>query len=320
MKRYRNITAILLAVLLVCLSGCNMRQDTIRFGAAGVGGGYYAFATAYTQLAQEDAENLKFEVKTTAGTMANLRLLSEGYIDIAIAQADLLHTVYYGMEENGESYQGYQAIGGLYMEACQIVVRADSGIDSLEDLQGKKVSIGELESGTERNAKQILEVCGLVQPLVETVNLSYIEAAEQLKNGEIDAMFCTAGIKTNVISELASECEISLVGMDEKTMHKLQAVASAYEPYEIPANTYAGQKESVTTVGIRAILLVRKDMKEETVEGLVESLFEHRDELKYAVSFEGQLDMTQAVDAVQIPFHPGAKAYYEKQGISLEKQ
>ena len=111
--------------------------------------------------------------------MANLRLLSEGYVDVAIAQADLATAAYYGTDEKGESYQGYRVLAGLYTEACQIVVRKDSGIKSLDDLQGKTISIGEAESGTERNASQILQVSGLASPITETVNLTYIEAAEK---------------------------------------------------------------------------------------------------------------------------------------------
>ena len=88
-KEIKKITGILMAIFLVSLTGCNVRQDTIRFGAAGVGGGYYAFATAYTQLANAEDVEMKFNIKSTAGSMANLRLLSEGYVDVAIAQADL---------------------------------------------------------------------------------------------------------------------------------------------------------------------------------------------------------------------------------------
>lgn len=88
--------------------------------------------------------------------------------------------------------------------ACQIVVRADSDIRSVEDLQGKTVSVGEEESGTEKNAEQILAAYGLSERLVTEVNLDYTDAVEQLKKKEIDAMFCTAGAYTTVIGELAS--------------------------------------------------------------------------------------------------------------------
>ena len=100
-NKIKKIAVALLAFTVGCVSltGCNVRQDTIRFGAAGVGGGYYAFTTAYTQLANAEDAEMKFNIKSTAGSMANLRLLSEGYVDVAIAQADLATAAYYGTDE-----------------------------------------------------------------------------------------------------------------------------------------------------------------------------------------------------------------------------
>ena len=108
----------------------------------------------------------------------------------------------------GKSISGYSAIASLYPEACQIIVKKDSNIKSLDDLTGKTISIGASDSGTERNAKQILEVAGLNNDLVKTTNLDYIDAAESLVSGEIDAFFVTAGIQTTVIEELTRTCDI----------------------------------------------------------------------------------------------------------------
>mgnify|MGYP002580066988 FL=1 len=247
-------------------------------------------------------------------------ILDEIRLEESIAQADLATAAYYGTDEKGESYQGYRVLAGLYTEACQIVVRKDSGIKSLDDLQGKTVSIGETESGTERNALQILQVSGLASPITETVNLTYIEAAEKLKSGEIDAMFYTGGVQTNVIAELADSCEIALIPVDAKTVDKLKLAYSSYETCEIPANTYNGQTEQVATVGVKALLLASEKMSDETAEELTRQLFAHATEIEYATSLKEIADVNAAVDGVQIPFHPGAKAYYASQGISVDAQ
>ena len=117
----------LLCLALLFVSGCSGYQKTIRFGAADIGGIYYTFANTF-----------QFEVKTTAGSAANLRLLSGGYIELGLAQSDLIASAYEGSGIfEGEPCQGYSAIAGLYTEACQIVVRADSNIQTLDDLQGQ---------------------------------------------------------------------------------------------------------------------------------------------------------------------------------------
>ncbi len=172
-------------------AGCGLTGTRIRFGAAGLGGTYHVFADTFAGLITAGKEKCTVEVKTTAGSAANLRLLSDGYIQMAVAQNDLTNDAYYaaGTFENSRKYRGYSAVAALYTESCQIVVRADSGIESMDGLQGKTVSVGENESGTELNAEQILAVSGLTDKLIDKVHLDYTEAAEQLADGKIDAFF-----------------------------------------------------------------------------------------------------------------------------------
>ena len=122
-NKIKKIATALLAFTVGCVSltGCNVRQDTIRFGAAGVVADIMRLRRHIHSLQMQRMTEMKFNIKSTAGSMANLRLLSEGYVDVAIAQADLATAAYYGTDEKGESYQGYRVLAGLYTEACQIV-------------------------------------------------------------------------------------------------------------------------------------------------------------------------------------------------------
>ena len=144
--------------LALLLTGCSYQTKTIRFGAADIGGMYYTVANAYAGLASKESSDLKFEVKNTAGSAA-------------------AHEGTGSFSDNKQ--QGYRAIAGLYTEACQIVVRADSDIRTLNDLQGKTVSIGASESGTEQNATEILKLSGLTAKMVHMVPAS---APQSLKN------------------------------------------------------------------------------------------------------------------------------------------
>lgn len=319
LKKIKRLAAAGVAMLMtLSLAGCGAGSRSVKLGAAGVGGGYYAFSNAFAQMAVAADEDLEFEVKATAGSTANIRLLSDGYIDMAIAQADLVDAAYNGTGVTDKKrYRGYSAVASLYTEACQIVVRADSGIDSLDDLQGKKVSVGEEESGTQRNAEQILKMTGLVESLVDTVNLDYVDAANELKSGQIDAFFCTAGIQTSVIEELSKECDVKLIGIDDKCRDRLKSVYGFYTDYTIPAGTYEGQDQDVETLGVRAVLLARDDMDEEIVEELTGLLFEHSQDIQYSIPLTFQIDESEVVKNVTIPFHDGAKAYYQKKRIEL---
>lgn len=316
--RFCGALSLLLSMVLL-LAGCGGSSSQVRFGAAGLGGVYQSFASAYTQLAGEELSDLTFEVKTTAGSAANLRLLSQDYIQLAIAQADLASDAWTGTGSFSESaYQGYSAVAGLYTELCQIVVRADSGLTGVEDLMGKTVSIGEAESGTEQNALQILEASGLSDQLVTTVNLNYTDAASQLASGEIDAFFCTAGIQTTVIEELAQQCDIALLPVSQDCVEKLAVLHDGvYTSCTIPAGTYTGVEKDVATVGVRALLLVSDRLSDETVKTLTALLFDRQAELQYALSIDFQLTAEEAAEGVPLPFHPGAAAWYAEQGITV---
>ena len=284
----------------------------------GMGGMYYPFANAFTELASKDETGINWKVKSTAGSAANLRLLSDNYIELGIAQADLIEDAYYGKGTfHSGKYRGYKAVASLYPEACQIVVRKDSDITSLDDLEGKNVSVGEEESGTERNATQILEMCGLPDNLVNTKNLDYTDAADQLAEKKIDAFFCTAGICTTVIEELTKECDIRLLEIPESCRQKLKKAYSFYDDYVIPAGTYSGQTEDIQTISVQSVLLASSTLSEKTVQKLTASLFKHIKDIQYSISINLQLTPQEAVKGITIPFHPGAETYYKLEGVEL---
>ena len=158
----KKLFALLIALMTVLLCSCSSGGETIRFGAAGTGGIYNEAVNSIKSIADADG-TLKIETKTTAGSAANVRLLSQNYLDAAIVQSDIAHDAFNGENnfEKSGSLDGYSAVVGMFTEACHIVVRKDSDINSVDDLLGKTVSIGEEESGSELNAKQILSAYGL---------------------------------------------------------------------------------------------------------------------------------------------------------------
>lgn len=317
-KMKKKLAIFISVLLLVMQTGCSFGSGSIRFGTAAVGGVYQAFADSFTSLISKDNDKYRFEKKTTAGSAANLRLLSSGYIDLGIAQADLIQDAYYGEGTfKGKSTQGYKAIANLYPEACQIVVRKDSGIQSLDDLEGKTVSVGEEESGTERNAEQILSVAGLTSGLVNKENLNYTEAADKLSEGEIDAMFCTSGVQTTVIEELARDCDITLLGMDSKLQSRLKTAYPYYSDYTIAAGTYSGVDTDIATVCVQAVLVAADDLSDDTVYDITSFLFDHAKDIQYTTAIDIRMDVQTSWKNIPIPLHDGAARYYEEQGVKV---
>lgn len=322
MKKKLIVLCAVAVMISTCLSGCGANAGKIRFGSAGIGGTYQVFGDTFANLVTSKSKKYKIEVKTTAGSASNLRLLSKDYIQMAVAQMDLINDAYdrTGIFEHDKKYQGYSAIASLYTEACQIVVPADSSIQSVEDLEGKTVSIGEEESGTEQNATQILSAYGLNKKLVNEVNLDYTNAAKQLKSGDIDAFFCTAGVQTTVINELAKQCNIRFISLDPKGIDRLKKSYKFYTEYTMPANTYVNQTKPVKTVGVKAVLLASDKLSEDTVKDITKLLFQNEQQIQYALPVNISLDEKTAVEGITIPFHEGAAAYYKQHGITVNTE
>ena len=319
MKRKLGILLPVCLLLALLLSACG-GKEAIRFGAAGEGGTYYAYSMAVAKTVQADA-GYAFDVKATAGSAANIRLLSEGYLQMAIAQSDVAADAWNGCGAfEGDARTGYSAVASLYTEYCQIVVRADSDIHSVEDLYGKVVSVGEQESGTELNALQILECCGLGETSVQLRNDNYRQAADALKNGEIDAFFCTAGLSMETIRDLAKDVPVRLLALSERQVDRLMDTYGGYVLCTIPAETYAGQTETVQTVGVRAVLLAADGVKADTVKRVLSVLMKSGEELKNAAGVETALTAETCGEGIAIPYHAGAEAFYRENGIVVETE
>ncbi|MER2026124.1 MAG: TAXI family TRAP transporter solute-binding subunit [Lachnospiraceae bacterium] len=318
MKGLRRKTALIMAFLFVlaALTACG-QKGRLRIGTAGEGGNYNSLGKALSQTLQKDPYKINVEVKTTAGSAANIRLLSQDYLELAIAQSDVIDEMYAGTLDT-QAMKGYSAIASLYPEPVQIVVRADSGIASVSDLAGKKVSVGEADSGTQKNAAQILQAYGLTSNMLTVQNMTYAEASKALGDGSIDAMFCTAGAPAQVITDLSGTTPVSLVPIEGQQSDLLTGAYGFYAKAVIPAGTYKGQDSDVTTLAVMSVLLASDKTPEDKIYTITGALFKEKAALNDAVPVEFDLQEQKAVESVTIPFHPGAAQYYQECGITVK--
>lgn len=318
MKGLRRKTALIMAFLFVlaALTACG-QKGRLRIGTAGEGGNYNSLGKALSQTLQKDPYKINVEVKTTAGSAANIRLLSQDYLELAIAQSDVIDEMYAGTLDT-QAMKGYSAIASLYPEPVQIVVRADSGIASVSDLAGKKVSVGEADSGTQKNAAHILQAYGLTSNMLTVQNMTYAEASKALGDGSIDAMFCTAGAPAQVITDLSGTTPVSLVPIEGQQSDLLTGAYGFYAKAVIPAGTYKGQDSDVTTLAVMSVLLASDKTPADKIYTITGALFKEKAALNDAVPVEFDLQEQKAVESVTIPFHPGAAQYYQECGITVQ--
>lgn len=280
----------------------------------GTGGTYYPLGGQIGKIIS-DKTKANITPQTSGASAENMETLRVGEAEIAFSQTDIAAYALEGKEMfDGKPIDNIQAISSLYPETVQIVTTAKSGIKSIEDLKGKKVSVGAPGSGAYINAMQILEIHGLSEKDIKGQNLSFDESAEGIQAGNIDAAFITAGTPTGAVEALSVQNDIIILPIAED---KIQALVKKYPYYaedSIPSGTYKIKSE-VKTVAVKAMLVVTKDLDEDLVYEMTKAVYDNTDQITHAkgefitaeTALEGLGDME---------VHPGAAKYFKEKGVS----
>lgn len=288
---------------------------SLKMATGGTTGTYYAYGGVIANILNSKLGSLQLNVQSTGASKANIFLIDDGEADVAIVQNDVMDYASKGtdlFEEDG-AIESFSAGAALYAEVCQIISSGD--IKSVEDLKGKRVSVGDAGSGVEFNARQILNAYGISFDDIEVNNLGFGDSADALKDGKIDAFFCTAGAPTTAITELATTNSINLLGIDDEHAAALQNDYAFYTQYTIPGGTYKGVDDDVVTVAVKATLIVSDKLSEDVVYDLVKGLFDNKDAITAGHAKGAELDPAYAVDGISVKFHPGAEKYFKEAGV-----
>lgn len=300
-----------------------LAQGRVFFGIAtgGTGGTYYPLGGMLAQLISNTAELPDTKVSATAETgnasVANAQLLGRGEIESAFVAADILDAAYRGVNqfEDG-ALENLRAIGALYPETVQLVVRADSGIETFEDLKGKSVSSGSPGSGQWQLLGDLLEAHGMAREDVSEDYSSFAQSVDKIKDGNLDASLITAGLPTSSVTDLANGHDIRIVPLAGPAIAKLQETQPYYANSVIPADSYKGVDTDVETLAVRAIWAAHEDVPEDLVYAVTKALYENTETLGQVHPMGKQISLDKALESVSIPVHPGAEEYYTEKGIS----
>ncbi len=318
-KRLVVVLALVLVFTSVFFTACgDNKGDTaattnINIGSGGTTGTYYGFCNVVATVINEKTD-MKLTVQSSGASKANILDIADGIVDLAIVQNDVMDYAYNGTSlfESDGAIKSFSTLGAVYAEVCQIVARADSGIKTVADLEGKKVSVGDSGSGVEFNAQQILGAYDITFDEIDKQNLSFQASADALKDGKIDAFFCTAGAPTVAITDLSTTTGIVLVEIDDAHLAKLQKDYGFYAAYTVPAGTYNGIDKDAQTVAVKATFIVSNELSEETVYDLTKAIYENVDE--YSHDKAKEMNLEYAVSSISVPFHPGAEKYFKEVG------
>jgi TRAP transporter TAXI family solute receptor len=314
----------LLSVAAIPLAGqAVLAQSRTFFGIAtgGTGGTYYPLGGMLAQLISNTAELPDTKLSATAETgnasVANTKLLARGEIESAFAAADILDAAYRGVGqfEDGK-VENIRAIGALYPETVQLVVRADSGIEKFEDLAGKSVSSGSPGSGQWQLLGDLLEAHGMKREDVSEDFSSFSQSVEKIKDGNLDASLITAGTPTASVTELANGHDIRIVPLNGPAIAKLQEKQPYYVNAILPAGSYKGVDADVETLAVRAIWATHDQVSDEIIYAVTKALYENTETLGKVHPKGKEISAETALQSVSIPVHPGAAKYYAEVGVS----
>ena len=286
----------------------------INLATGGTSGTYYAVGGVLKTVLDSKLTLSTLNVASTGASVANVNMITDGEAQMAILQSDVINYAHEGTGQfEGAPEDNALWVAGIYNETVQIL--AKPGINTVSDLKGKTICVGDVGSGTEINAWQVLGAAGLTKDDVNAVNGSFQDGVDQLKDGKIDAAFTVAGAPTTAIVDYATTNTLNLVSLTEDELAAIQAEYPFLIRDDLKAGTYTGQDSDVTCVAIQATLVASEELSEDVVYEFVKAMFDNQADLEAGHAKFAFLDPTSASAGATVPLHPGAEKYYKEVGV-----
>jgi TRAP transporter TAXI family solute receptor len=314
-----RVLACALAVL-VAVSACAAAPPEkpgtrLRFAAGTPGGGFLPLGEGLAREYERVLPGLQIEVHESDGAASNVEAIQRGEADIGLSHADVTYLAYVGrLEGKSEPFRSLRGIAMLQSTRMHVVVRAGSGISRIEDLRGRRISIGRLGGGGGgTTARMILAAFGIELSSVTVESLRYDEAASRLSQRTLDALLVNGSCPLDAVTN-AAQAGARILPLDGPPIDRLRQAYPFFSRAVIPPGTYPGQVQAVHTIGVGSLLVCRSDLDEALVHDLTQRLFEILPALSSQLAL-GPTDLEHA-PATPIPLHDGAARYYRERELS----
>ncbi|NYS61607.1 TAXI family TRAP transporter solute-binding subunit [Vreelandella salicampi] len=293
----------------------------LSIATGGTGGTYYPIGGGFAEMINNHIEGAQATAEVTGASVENMGLIMRGDADMALALADTVYQAYTGTGDfETRQIEATRALASMYPNAVQLVTLAESDIHSLADLEGKRVSVGAPGSGTELNARALLEANDISYDDFTPLRFNFNETADAIRDGDIDAGFWSVGPPTSSIMNLATTRDIRLIGLSDEEIANAREDTAVFARYMLGENLYEGMDEAVPTIGVPNVLVVNAAMDEELAYQLTELLFENTDELIAVHPAANDTTVEFTMESTPVPLHPGAIRYFEDAGVEVPER
>ncbi|WP_323771269.1 TAXI family TRAP transporter solute-binding subunit [Antarctobacter sp.] len=295
-------------------------QEFISIGTGGVTGVYYPTGGAICRLVNKSRKEhgIRCAVESTGGSVYNINTIKAGELEFGVAQSDWQYHAYNGTSTFSDNpFPEIRAVFSVHPEPFTLIVRADSGIESFEGLEGKRVNIGNAGSGQRATMEVVMDAFGFtMDSFALATEYKGSEMAKQLCDGNIDAMIYTIGHPAAAIKEAATTCDVKLIDVVGEPIDKLVGDNPYYRVATIPAGMYTGTDVDVTTFGVGATFVTSADVSEDVVYVVAKAVMENIEDFRQLHPAFANLDPAQMVkDGLSAPLHDGAAKAYKELGL-----
>ena len=311
--------SIAIASALVAGTAVTAQEKFITIGTGGQTGVYFVVGQSICRLVNRDSAKtgLKCTAPSTGGSIANINAIKAGDMDMGVAQSDWQFHAYNGSSQfEGDKFDKERAVFSVHAEPFNVIARADSGIESFDDLKGKRVNVGNPGSGQRATMEVVLDAKGwTMDDFALASELKPAEQAAALGDNKVDAIIYTVGHPNGSIQEAVSTVDAKLVPVEGETIDKLVTDNPFYAYSTIPGGMYKGTDADVKTFGVKATFVTSADVDEEVVYEVVKAVFDNFDRFKKLhPAFENLKEEEMIKDGLSAPLHDGAAKYYKERG------
>ena len=318
MKRRNLVRIALLLCVVMVLAACGGGGGETRLimATGGVAGTYYPFGGVLSSVINANTD-LHVTVNASGASADNIQQIGAGDAHLALAQNDVMYYAFHGVSiwADSEPVTNLATLMSLYPETVQIVVDAGSGIYSVEDLAGRRVSVGDVGSGVNANATQVLAAHGLTMADINEFNLGFGASADAMRDGGLDAFFVTSAAPNTAVMDLALARDLRILSISDDRAAALMADYPFYVRVTLTSSDYEWLPAPVHTLAVQATLITSTDMDEQMAYDIVRVLIENQPDILAGHARGADISAHNAVQSVSVPFHPGAQRFFEEIGV-----
>jgi TRAP transporter TAXI family solute receptor len=321
-RRFFLFVAAISVTAIAALPGTSMAQVKTRLSIAtgGTGGVYYPLGGGLAALISKNLPGVEATAEVTTASVDNMKLLHADRVALALTQSDIALDAHQGQMKGFSEKVSVRTISALYSNYMHIVALDGSGIKTINDLRGKRVSTGAPGSGTEVKGLRVLEAYGISpKDLKSQDRLGASESAAAMKDRRIDAFIWDGGLPTAAILDLAATpgIKIHLIPHGDAVAKMASKYGPVYFVGTVPKGTYGGMETDVQVAALTNLLTAHERMDDSLVYQITKLLHERTADLVAVHQAAKEITLKSAVVGSPVPFHPGALRYYKEKGIKV---